>query len=251
LNYMLKTLFPSIDLGKLAVDGFSGFIAALALLFVIDALIPTQLMYTLFTVQDAASTVIAAFIIVVGSAILGVIVDSIFHTFGRWFACLFWRPLRYEFEYRKCLMEDTGLTEDDFEWVQILGTDRSDVIEQKYMRYTEVAGSSAYAFFLLSPATALFLHREYKQTMCVALVVAGVIALAATILIFTSAASLAKYEKNKTAYAMDNIRELTSHFCTEKKDEKKWSRWSFRLLWPLALLAVAMGLSCVVVYFVK
>jgi hypothetical protein len=245
-----KGLLGSIDAGKLALDSLPGFIVTTAILFLIDSLTPAHLIEGLFTDSGASTLTVAGLIIVLSSAVLGLMVDSIFHTFGRWFAKHFWKPLKYELAYRECLMKDVGLTLRDFEWVPTTGKGLGEAVETKLMRFIEVAGSSAYAMLLLSPVTALFLSREYAQSNAVASWVAFVIAVAAIILLFTSAESLSKYESRQTAAAMDEIRKLSSHLCVPKREEeKKWKKernlWSPVLLWTLVPMGVAVLLSLV------
>ena len=126
-------------------------------------------------------------------------IDSIFQTFGRYFAKKFWRPLEYEFIYRTYCMHDIGLIQRDFEWVYANTKNKmSSDVEKDYLRFTEVAGSSAYAMLLLfSPATFLFLRLEYHQSFLLSFLVSIMIVVGGIILLLTSAEALSKYERKK------------------------------------------------------
>jgi hypothetical protein len=247
---MPSKLFGKIDFGKLAVDTGPGFIVSLALLLLVDACTPLHLTADILAARSTGHIVIAALIIIVGSSILGLMFDSLFHTFGRRFARKIWPNLDDELNYRKDLMKDIGLdSKDEFEWIQNKGRKTgTDDIEGNYMRFTEVAGSSAYASILLSAAVALFLRWEYNQPFSTSFGVSFLIILVAMILLFTSSASLEKYELNKTAMAMNEIRRLNPHPHAKRKDKeskcpfsKKKSSWSLLFLAPMVVVWVIGG----------
>ncbi len=207
---MLNKLFGSIDFGKLTVDAIPGFISGVAALLMVDAFTPGHLAQEILNDKPAGILVIESLMVVVASYAFGLLTDTTFHTFGRWFASKFWKPLRDELDYRNSLMENLGLSKAEFEWVQSKDADKVSDVETKYMRYTEVAGSAAYATMLLASVVAPFLAFEYRVGKWPALVAAGVLGAAAIALILTSSAALAKYERNKTASAMDEIRGMSS-----------------------------------------
>jgi membrane protein DedA with SNARE-associated domain len=214
-----KSLLSGINITKLALDSLSGYIVIASLMFIVDSLIPGRITENLLTDSQAGTLTVIGLIIVVSSAILGLLVDSIFHTFGRWFAKSFWKPLKYEFEFRNKLMKDLGLGERDFEWIQTKGTGLGAEVEDKFLRFTEVAGSSAYAMFLLSIAMPAFLVKDYGISVTVSLWVAFMIVVGAVVLLYTSAASLSKYEKRKTGAVLDDFRKLTTYLSTSNVEE--------------------------------
>lgn len=208
---MLNKVFGSLDFGKLTANSISGFFSGAAILLLVDAFTPGHLAANLLNEKPAGIIVVELVFVVVGSYAFGLLVDNVFHTFGRWFASKFWKPLQIQFDYRNCLMENLGLSKAEFEWVQSKDSNAANEVETHYMRYTEVAGSSAYAIMLLAIAIAPFLSFEFHQPIWKALVVTGIVDIVAFVLLVTSAASLAKYEMNKTASAMDEIRSMSSH----------------------------------------
>jgi hypothetical protein len=206
----LKGLFSGLDATKLYLNTLSGFVVTTAVLFLIDGFSPAHLTEELLAEPTAGPIVAFGLIIILGSTLLGLMMDSIFHTFGREFAKRFWLPLADELNYRRDLMKNLGLKNWEFEWVQATGTGLGAEVETKLIRFTETAGNVAYAMLLLSPATAFFLSREYAQSNLMSLVVATFVALGALVLLYTSAASLAKYEDRKTGAALDEIHKLSS-----------------------------------------
>jgi hypothetical protein len=245
---MPSKLFGKIDFGKLALDTGPGFIVSVALLLFVDACIPLHLTADILAAKSAGHIVVAALVIIVGSSILGLMFDSLFHTFGRRFAEKIWPNLHDELKYRDELLKDIGLnSKDEFEWIQNRGRKiSSDDIEGNYMRFTEVAGSSAYATIFLSAAVALFLRWEYNRSMGMTIVVSLLIMVAAMILLFTSSASLEKYELNKTAIAMEEIRRLNPHPRAKREVRKGIDRFSGRpflslLLFIFVAIAWAIG----------
>ncbi len=233
-----KKFLESLDAAKIGLDTLSGLIVMTSLLFVVDAIAPIRLAKSILSEPQAG--VLGGLLFIVGSATLGILVDTFFQTFGRWFARRIWKPLDDELNHRDALMTGLGLSPQEFEWVKATGTNLTEEVEKKFMRFIEVAGSSAYALFLLSPATALFLSREYGLPNSAAVTVAGVIAAAAVILIFTSASSLAKYEERKTSAAFDEIRKLGSvpHAQKVKRTYLQWKDWRW---WVSVACAVLFG----------
>lgn len=235
---MASKLFGSIDFGKLSINALPGFIVFAALLLLVDAFTPMHLTADILAEKSAGHIVVCALIIIIGSSILGLMFDSVFHTIGRRFARCIWPKLADELQYRKDLIRALGLdSEDEFKWVQNNGKKiGTDDIESHYMRNTEVGGSSAYATVFLSAAVALFLHWEYNVHIRTAIGVSFLIIVVAMILLFTSSASLEKYELNKTAMAMDEIRRLNPHPQARRDKERKWP-FSKKSLWSLLFLA--------------
>jgi hypothetical protein len=247
---MPSKLFGKIDFGKLALNTGPGFIVSVALLLLVDACSPLHLTADILAAKSAGHIVIAALVIIVGSSILGLMFDSLFHTVGRRFARKVWPNLDDELNYRSDLMNEIGLdSTDEFEWIQNKGRKiGTDNIEGDYMRFTEVAGSSAYASILLSGALALFLHWEYNQPFLTWSGVSFLVIAVAVVLLFTSSASLEKYELNKTAMAMDEIRRLNPHPRAKRKDKeskcpfsKKKSPFSLLFLVPMFLVWAISG----------
>ena len=115
------------------------------------------------------------------------------------------------------MMDNLGLSKEEFEWVQSNDPNKDNEVESKYLRFTEVTGSSAYALSLLAVAVELFLTFKYHQSIALSLPVAAAVGIIVIILLVTSAASLSKYEMNKTASAMDVIRKMSSHNFTYKE----------------------------------
>ena len=248
---MIGKWLGSVDFGKLALDTTSGFIVTTAILFILDACSAEHVISGIFSDNSAGSMVVYALVIVVGSGVLGLMVDSIFHTFGRNFAALFWGPLHFEFFYRQKRMEAIDFLERDFEWIYASGKDnaaddaksaKSSNVEKNYIRFTEVAGSAAYTMlFLLAPASFLFLRLECRQTVTCSIVVAVLVLIGGFVLLLTSAASLTKYEKKKTSLALDDIRKISTVFdnYSVKSECKNSRRWSTRLLWLVLPVAFA------------
>jgi hypothetical protein len=245
----LKTLFGGLDATKLSLNTLSGFVVTAALLFLIDGFSPAHMTEELLTEPEGGAIVAFGLIIIVASTLLGLMVDSIFHTFGRRFARIFWVPLTDELTYRNELMKSLGLRPWEFEWVQSTGTGLAAETEKNLIRFTETAGNAAYAMFLLSPATAFFLSREYAQSNLMALIVAAFIAIGALTLLYTSAASLTKYEGRKTAAAQDEIHKLSSRQHIDKK--KVRSAWTWALLWPMVLAGAAILLAVGLLFMPK
>lgn len=222
-----KKFFNNLDAAKLALDSLTGLIVMTSVVLLIDALSPDNFIERLFSSGSVIAA--AAVFFLLGSAVTGLLIDSIFHTFGRFLARLLWPPIAEEFRYRNKIMEKIGLAEDDFEWVYMNSLNRSKASENaqqtgqvsdnetKLIRFVETAGSSAYAMLLLSPATAFFLKSEYAQTNWVSWLAAFTIALGAVILFFTSFESLRKYESRKTVLTLDEIRRLNARCVVKKK----------------------------------
>ena len=244
---MVNKLFGTIDFGKLALDTTSGFIVTTALLLLIDAWSPSHLVADILAQRSTGYIVVAGLIVIVFSSVLGLMVDSLYHTFGRRFAQKIWPSLDAELKYRKDLMKEIGLnSKDEFEWVQNNGKKISaDDIEGNYMRFTEVSGSSAYATVFLSFAVALFLRWEYNEPLLLTGLVSFVIGVVAVILLFTSAASLKKYEMNKTATAMDEIRRLNPYFKTQREDRKGQGLFCIGSLWSLFFFLPIVIAACI------
>ena len=212
---MWSKLVGTIDFGKLTFNSISGFFAFAALLLFVDAFTPGHLTQEFFNTNvPAGKIVVEALMVVIGSTALGLLVDNLYATTGRWYAAKFWKPLQAYFNYRNCLMENLGLSKQEFEWVQNNAPTPASDVESKYLRYTEVAGSSAIALMLLAMALAPFLRFEYNLPVLLALAATAVVGSIAVILYITSATSLAKYEMNKTASAMAVIRKMSSHNLT-------------------------------------
>jgi hypothetical protein len=201
----------SIDFGKWTINTSSGFVVTTAVLFIIDALTPGHLTQNLFTDSSAGEIVAYIFAAIVISSVLGLLVDSIFHTFGRWYAKKFWGPLDYALRFRNYLMLEVGLTGLDFEWIFNSNKDKpTESVEKDYLRFTEVAGSTAYTMMLLlGPAIYMLLSWEYQLSLPIALSLAIMVIIGGYILLLTSAASLYKYETRTTAFIMDDIRKLS------------------------------------------
>jgi hypothetical protein len=239
---MLNKVFGSVDFGKLTVNSVSGFISGVALLLLVDAFTPGRLVESILNEKPAGIIVVEILIVIAGSYAFGLLVDNIYHTFGRWFSSKIWKPLQTEFNFRNCLMENLGLSKAEFEWVQSKDAKAVNEVETKYLRYTEVAGSSAYATMLLGIAVAPFLHFEYQQELWKALIATAAFGLIAILLLVTSAAALAKYERNKTASAMDEIRSMSSHNLTFKEYDRDKGHFTpcagFLILFFLGILII-------------
>jgi hypothetical protein len=244
---MWAKIFGSLDLGKLSLGTVPGFIASAAILLLVDALGSGQLIAGFWTDLSAGKLAVEAVIVFVGSAIFGTVVNNIFHTFGRWYAGKIWRNLHRIFQYRTCLMENLGLSKFEFEWIQSKDENKANEVEENYMPYTETAGSAAYAIILLGIGLSFFVFKQ-NQSFVEVLIVGVTCGLLSIILLLTSAASLAKYETNKTMSAMDEIRSMSSHNCLAPRDV---SQYPVRPLGHLCLLlvpCVIIGVSAVCVY---
>ncbi len=243
---MWNKLISSIDFGKLTINSIPGFFAGTALLLLVDAFTPGHLTQDLLNPNSPAGTkVVEAFMVIVGSAAFGLLIDNIYATFGRWFAMKFWKPLQIQFDYRNCMMDNLGLSKEEFEWVQSNDPNKANEVESKYLRFTEVAGSSAYALSLLAVAVELFLTFKYHQSIALSLPVAAAVGIIAIILLVTSAASLSKYEMNKTASAMDVIRKMSSHNFTYKETSMGkgfWQKFTKYAWWLPGFLVIMLVL---------
>jgi hypothetical protein len=200
----------NIDFGKWSLTTSSGFPVTLAIIFVIDALTPGHLTQSIFTDNSAGEIIVFGLIAVVISSVFGLLIDSIFHTFGRWYAKKFWAPLDYALKFRNYLMLEIGLTEIDFDWIFTSNKEKNtDAVEKDYMRFTEVAGSVAYTMMLLlGPGVVMLLNLEYHQTWLLSFFLGLLVVIGGYILLLTSAASIYKYEMRTTSYTMDDIRKL-------------------------------------------
>jgi hypothetical protein len=204
----LKGFLANLNAEKLSLNTLSGFVAFLAVLLTFDALTPSHVIQSVLAETDAGPIVMATLFVIAVSAILGLMVDSVFHTFGRKLARWAWQPLDDALNNRETLMKSIGLTLDDFEWVKALGSNIAADENTRLMRFTETAGNTAYSLLLLAPAAGLYFAAEYA--VATAWILAGLTLVAALVLIYTSAAALGKYESRKTAAAMDEIAKLSS-----------------------------------------
>ncbi len=214
----IKSFFASFDLARLSLDSITGLIVMSSILLLADAFSPSHLVQDVFS--DAPVAAVFGFFFLVGSAVTGLLVASIFQTFGRSYGQETWRPLWCEFEYRKDLMSKLGLTMSEFEWIYaskppapapvadetkertMLAMDD----QAKLLRFTEVSGSSAWAMLVLSPAVGFFLQKEYGQGPLTCWLVAVLLALACMMLFLASFESLSKYERRKTAITLAEVR---------------------------------------------
>lgn len=206
---MIAKWFSNIDFGKWTLNTSSGFVVLTAVMFIIDSLVPGHMTEVVFTDTSAGKIIIFGLAGIVSSSILGLMIDCIYHSFGRWYAGVFWGPLDYTKTWRKALMKNIGMTSLDFEWMYANSTGKlSDAeVEKDYLRFTEVAGSIGYSLaLLLSPAAFMFLRLEYHQSYWLSLVVAILVAIGGLILLITNAASLRKYEARKTSVVMKDLR---------------------------------------------
>jgi hypothetical protein len=206
----MLTKLASFDFSKFSLTTSSGFIVSAAVFFTIDALTPDHLTESLFIDNSAGGIVAFGLIAVVMSGVLGLIMDSIYHTFGRWYAKKYWGPLAYSWKMRDLILQDIGLKSIDFEWIFASNKEKNTAdIEKEILRFTEVAGSLAYTMMLLlGPSIFLLLKYEYQQSWGLSFISALLVIIGGYILLFTSAASLYKYETRTTAYVMDDIRKL-------------------------------------------
>ena len=212
----------SIDFGKWALNTSSGFVVAAAVMFVIDSLVGGHRIESLLSDINAGKVIIFALGAIVSSSILGLMLDSIYGTLGRWYSKQYWKPLQYEFAFRKGVMKEIGLINKDFEWMYASCKDKLTAdIEQKYLRFTEVAGSTGYTMMIfLCPATFMFLRLEYDISYRFSMGVGIFVAVCGLILLLTSAQSLSKYEMKKTSLVMDDIRRLNARFNVDKVIDK-------------------------------
>jgi hypothetical protein len=240
---MLGKLFSSFDLGKISFGSLSGFIVGLSIIFLIDAFTSEHLTAELLNEKPVGTLLIETIIVILVSGVLGALVSNIYHTFGRWFAGKIWKNLHIAFMYRNCLMEDLGLDKMEFEWIQSKDKNKPSVeeVENKYMLYTEMSGSTAYAILFLAVCLPVFLYYEMNRSPLLCLLVAAGFAIIGIIFIITSAAALAKYEMNKTMSAMDEIRSMSSHNCMFKfAGQDLFGKFPFRLeyWWAMVLVLI-------------
>jgi hypothetical protein len=242
---MWNKLVGSIDFGKLTINSISGFFAFTALLLFVDAFTPGHLTQEFFNTNvPAGKIVVDVLMVVIGSTALGLLADNLYATTGRWYASKFWKPLQAYFNYRNCLMENLGLSKEEFEWVQNDAPALASETESKYLRYTEVTGSSAIALMFLAIALAPFMRFEFNLPVWLALAATFIVGSIAAILNITSAASLAKYEMNKTASAMAVIRKMSSHNLTYEETSpgsglfKLYSKNSWWMLVSLVIIVI-------------
>ena len=87
---MVNKWLGNFDLSKLALDTTSGFIVLVAILFILDALTAEHVIKNILTDNTAGSIVVFVLVAGLGSSVLGLMLDSVFHTFGRNFAKAFW-----------------------------------------------------------------------------------------------------------------------------------------------------------------
>jgi hypothetical protein len=247
----MLTKLAGIDFGKWTLTTSSGFVVTAAVIFLIDALTPGRLTESIFINDSAGDIVVYGFAAVVISSVLGLLMDSIFHTFGRWYAKKFWAPLGYAMKFRNFLMLEIGLVELDFEWIFASNKEKlSSEVEKDYLRFTEVAGSVAYTMMLLlGPAVYLLFSLEYHRSWLLSFLFAVFVIICGYILLLTSAASIYKYETRITSYAMDDIRKLCPSLDVKKvasqcegegHSRKKWQ--PKKLAWSLIILGVSVGI---------
>src|SRR4030042_1699150 len=212
----------SIDFGKWVLNTSSGFVVAVAAMFFIDSLVGGHRIESAFSDINAGTIVIFLLGAIVSSSILGLMLDSLFNAFGRWYGKKFWRPLQRELEFRHNVMTEIGLIYKDFEWMYAGCNDKLTAeIEQKYLRFTEVAGSTGYTMMIFfSPATFMFLRLEYNISYWFSMGVGIFVAFCGVILLLTSAHTLAKYEMKKTSLVLDDIRKLNARFRVDALAEK-------------------------------
>ena len=96
------SLLSDLNAGKLILNSLSGLIVITSLLLLIDAIAPTSLVNSVFT--DVQAGVMTGLLFVVGSATLGLLLDSVFHTFGRWFLKQLYGDIKEEFAYRDAML---------------------------------------------------------------------------------------------------------------------------------------------------
>ena len=214
----IRSFLSGLNAEKLSLNTLSGSVTTIALLLTIDALAPGEIIESVLSQTDAGPLVLTSLFVIALSAILGLMVDSVFHSFGRWLARQSWLPLKKALQHRTELMESIGLTGLEYEWVKATGEGIPAEDNARFLRFTETAGNTAYGLLLLTPATALYFSSQYGGTSSTWLLTV-LPAIAATILLFTSAVSLTKYEIKKTAAAMDEMAKLsTYHPATTGKD---------------------------------
>jgi hypothetical protein len=224
----LKGLLDTFNVAKLSLDTLSGLIVTVSILLFADAFSSSHLVKGVFANLGVSAA--AGLFFLVGSAVTGLLVSMIFQTFGRDIAERIWKPLRKRIEYRNQLMKKLGFTKSyktEFEWIystrnaQIKNDagNESKMLAlddlEKLIKYTEVAGGSAWAMFLLSPAVAVFLSREYGQPNSLVWWVAIGLAIGSVILMYTSYWSLSKYEGRKTVITLHSIRKSARIDCID------------------------------------
>jgi hypothetical protein len=244
---MLAKWFNSIDFGKLILNTSSGFVVTIAVIFFIDALVPGHMSEQILSDLNAGEIVVFGLAALLASSIFGLLMDCIYHAFGRWYASWFWAPLDWSKTWRVFLMRNIGLITKDFEWMYADSPAKlkDSEVEKDYMRFTEIAGSTAYTMMLLlAPAVYMFLRVEYPQPIGISLAVALIVLISGYVLLLTNAASLRKYEDRKTSVVLREIRKSSTSFDTkmikQQCEDQKCSVSQFKLTKIIRSLGIVL-----------
>lgn len=266
MQEFLKNNFTSKEtFTKVAFQTLPGMVLVSAILLAFESLTTQSLTDQVFS--DTQTGVMASLLFVLGSTVLGLGLDSFFHTIGRYWSRLLDNDLNKEYEYRDQLMLSVGLTPREFEWVSSGSNNLDQTIRDRFMRFTELAQTTGYALILSGASVALFLKREPSFTpemsmelgigtisigsSFAAFFVGFIIILVGTFLTLASVRSLVKYERRKTAAGMDEIRgKGTPAVITEAAPNWELKSWNYRhlptfALWvvPMILLTIAAALT--------
>ncbi len=225
----MRNPLNSFPTEKMIVQSLPGFVIAVGILLYADALLPDEITASIFTETQAGF--IAGFILALAAAVLGLILDTAFHIWGRRIARWMNWTLAYELRFRHEILNSLGLQDRDFEWVKEKDEAKiSEKAETRILRFTEVTATTAYALLLSAPGLGMYLAFVIGISTGSSLGwVAGVLILVA-VLVWLSNESLAKFEKRRTSSLLDDVYSLGRiDRSYDEADFKKQKRnWPFR-----------------------